>query len=75
MSGHAGDDPLRAAPGITAGWSRAAGVPLDYMSPLSDDYWLYRTGRAGFPYPDDVLERLQGRPDIRAGHAHSVARS
>ena len=54
-------------PGFNAGLSRAAGVPLDYMRPLFDDYYLYCAGLEGQAILlDVVLERLQGRPDIRA---------
>lgn len=53
--------------GFNEGLSRDAGVPVDYMRPLFDDYYLYC---AGLERPvsslDEVLERLQDRPDIRA---------
>jgi hypothetical protein len=54
-------------PGFNAGLSHAAGVPLDYMRPLFDDYYLYCAGQEGqATLVDEVLDRLQGRPDIRA---------
>ena len=54
-------------PGFNAGLSHAAGVPLDYMRPLFDDYYLYCAGLKGQATAvDEVLERLQGRSDIRA---------
>lgn len=54
-------------PGFNAGLSRDAGVPLDFMRPLFDDYYLYCAGLEGQAILlDVVLERLQGRPDIRA---------
>ena len=53
-------------PGFNAGLSRAAGVSLDYMRHLFDDYYLYCAGLEGqATLLDEVLERLQGRPDIR----------
>jgi len=53
--------------GFTADLSHAAGVPLDYMRPLFDDYYLYCVGLEGRAIlPDEVLKRLQGRPDVRA---------
>jgi hypothetical protein len=56
-----------ALPGFNAGLSHDAGVPLDYMRPLFDDYYLYCAGLEGqATLLDEVLERLQGRPDIRA---------
>jgi hypothetical protein len=55
-----------ARPGFKAGLSRDAGVPLDYMRHLFDDYYLYCAGLEGQASSlDDVMERLQGRPDIR----------
>jgi len=53
-------------PGFNAGLSRDAGVPLDHMRPLFDDYHLYCASLEGqASVLDEVLERLQGRPDIR----------
>jgi len=53
-------------PGFDAGLSRDAGVSVDYMRPLFDDYYLYCAGLEGqVSALDEVLERLQGRPDIR----------
>jgi hypothetical protein len=52
--------------GFNAGLSRDAGVPVDYMRPLFDDYYLYCARLEGQASAlDEVLERLQGRPDIR----------
>jgi len=54
-------------PGFHAGLSRDAGVPVDYMRYLFDDYYLYCAGLEGQASAlDEVLERLQARPDIRA---------
>jgi len=54
-------------PGFNTGLSHAAGAPLDYMRPLFDDYYLYCVGLEGqAALVDEVLKRLQGRPDIRA---------
>ena len=54
-------------PGVNAGLSRAAGVPLDYMRPLFDDYYLYCVRLEGHvALVEEVLERLRGRPEIRA---------
>ena len=56
-----------ARPGFKAGLSRDAGVPIDYMRHLFDDYYLYCAGLEGqASSPDEVLERLQERPDLRA---------
>jgi len=54
-------------PGFTAGLSRDAGVPIDYIRHLFDDHYLYcvQPGeqRLGF---DEAQRRLQGRSDIQA---------
>ena len=56
-----------ASPNFNAGLLRDAGVPLDYMRPLFDDYHLYCVGLEGqASLLDEVLERLRERPDIRA---------
>jgi hypothetical protein len=61
--------------GFNAGLSRDAGVPLDYMRPLFDDYYLYCAGLEGQASSlDEVLERLQGRPDIRAVELDRIKR-
>lgn len=55
-----------AHPGFNADLARDAGEPLDYMRPLFDDYYLYCIRQEGqVSLLDDVLERLQERPDIR----------
>ena len=72
VSGPTSYDSLRARracgfPGVNACLSRAAGVPLDYMRPLFDDYYLYCVSLDGrVALLEEVLERLQGRPEIRA---------
>jgi len=56
-----------ASPDFNAGLLRDAGVPLDYMRHLFDDYHLYCVGLEGqASLLDGVLERLRKRPDIRA---------
>lgn len=56
-----------AFPGFNEGLLRDAGVPLDYMRPLFDDYHLYCVELEGQAFSlDEVLERLRERPDIRA---------
>ena len=55
-----------AHPGFNAGLARDAGEPLDYMRPLFEDYYLYCIRQEGQALLlDEVLERLQQRPDIR----------
>ena len=55
------------SPGFNAGLLRDAGVPLDYMRPLFDDYHLYCVGLEGQASSlDEILERLRERPDILA---------
>lgn len=61
--------------GFTEGLTRDAGVPVDYMRPLFDDYYLYCAGLEGpVPSLDEVLERLQGRPDIHAVEIDRIKR-
>jgi len=61
--------------GFNAGLTRDAGVPVDYMRPLFDDYYLYCAGLEGqAPALDEVLERLQGRQDIRAVEIDRIQR-
>jgi hypothetical protein len=61
--------------GFDAGLSRDAGVPVDYMRYLFDDYYLYCAELEGQESVlDDVLERLQGRPDIRAVEIDRIKR-
>lgn len=53
--------------GFNAGLSRDAGTTVDYLRPLFDDYYLYCVGLEGqVSALDEVLVRLQARPDIRA---------
>jgi len=61
--------------GFDAELSRDAGVPLDYMRPLFDHYYLYCAGLEGqAPLLDEVLERLQGRPDVRTVEVDRINR-
>ena len=56
-----------ALPAFNASLSHDAGVPLNYMRPLLEDYYLYCAKLEGqSTLLSEVLERLQGRPDIRA---------
>jgi len=60
-------------PGFNAGLARDAGVPLDYMRHLFDDYYLYCARPEGqASLLDEVLERLQGRPDIRTAEPDRI---
>ena len=61
--------------GFDAGLSGDAGVPVNYMRYLFDDYYLYCAGLEGqASAPGEVLERLQGRPDIRAVEIDRIKR-
>jgi hypothetical protein len=61
--------------GFNVGLSRDAGVAVDYMRPLFDDFYLYCAGLEG-PVSSlgEVLERLQGRPDVRAVEVDRIKR-
>ena len=68
-----GVDVMRAD--FSAGLSRDAGVPVDYMRPLFDDYYLYCAGLEGQGHAlEEVLERLQGRSDVRAVEIDRIQR-
>ena len=53
-------------PGFTAGLSRDAGVPIEYMRHLFGDHYLYCTqpGEQGLSF-DEAQQRLLGREDIQ----------
>jgi len=56
-----------ALPAFNASLSHDAGVPLNYMRPLFENYYLYCAKLEGqATLLNEVQERLQGRPDIRA---------
>jgi hypothetical protein len=62
-------------PGFDAGLSRDAGVPVNYLRYLFDDYYLYCAELEGQESAlEDVLERLQGRPDIRSVEIDRIKR-
>jgi hypothetical protein len=54
-------------PGFTAGLSRDAGVPIEYIRHLFSDHYLYcaQQGEQGLSF-DEARQRLQGRADIQA---------
>jgi hypothetical protein len=52
---------------FNASLSHDAGLPLSYIRPLFEDHYLYCAELEGqATLPSEVLERLRGRPDIRA---------
>ena len=65
-----------ALPAFNASLSHDAGVPLNYMRPLLEDYYLYCAKLEGqSTLLNEVLERLQGRPDIRAVEIDRINRA